>query len=180
MKKIFLFAAFIFSTISIASAQLGETDDVNLTVKLNAFQSLIVNSSQKNIVLEYKDAADYWGGVSSGVQADHLTVVAAGGFVVNVKAEDLKSGEQHTIPASSIKVEAAKGSKELSGATYTNLSLKNTEQTLIASTSGGTGTGKTFNVTYTGAGEDEYVVKHVNGEQPTVYTTVVTYTIAAQ
>ena len=179
MKKIILFAALLFSGFSVAQAQLAKTDNVNLTVKLNAFQSLIVNSGQKNILLEYKDATDFSKGVSSEVQTDHLTVVAAGGFVVNVKADDLKSGV-NTIEASTIKIQAAKGTKELAGVSYPEISLKNTDQALITTSTGGTGTGKTFNVTYKGADKDAYVVKHINGEAPTVYTTVVTYTIAAK
>ena len=187
MKKIILTSAIIFATVVASFAQNStpateiqqRTDATTLNVILNPIQTLVVN--QKNVDLEYKNKDDYANGVTSK-QADHLKVYSTGGFVVTVKSEDnavnRKNGAE-TISASTIKVEASKGSSNsLDGASYSNVSLSATPTSLISSGTGGVD--KNFNVTYSGMGAYGYVNSYFNDEKPTVYTTTVTYAIVAQ
>ena len=120
---------------------------------------------------------------SEGVKSDkdnHLLVSSAGGFVVTVKALDLKNGTENTIEASTIKVLASKGSiNGLENAIFKDeLPLSNDGQELFNSTKGGINKG--VSVTYKGAGGDEYVKNFTGGKDgiSAVYTTTVTYTIA--
>jgi len=187
MKKIILTSAIIFATVAASFAQNSteiqqRTDAATLNVKLNAIQTIEVNSAQKSVNLEYKNKNDYKMGVTSE-QQDHLKIYSTGGFFVNVQsdADDIKRANgDETISAATIHVKASAGkTSSLAGAKYGDISLSTTpKDALISSTTGGVD--KNFNITYTGMGGDEYVNKYYNDENPTVYTTVVTYTIAAQ
>lgn len=192
MKKIILFAAILFSAVSLVNAQ-GKSDyghsqgdngnggavnssseTVNLTVNLHAVQSITVGGP---VVIDYKSAADYANGASSAVQKNHLSVVSAGGFVIRVSAPNLTNDGSDVIEASSIKV-IAKASEKTEGvvANDAGVSLNDATSTLISSTKGGVN--KTFDVTYTGDSNNAYV-NNYNAEGSQSYTTTVTYTIAA-
>lgn len=180
MKKIILTSAIIFAAVAGVFAQTpGLTSTANLKVVLNPVQAIVVNPLAKSETLTYKTVADYEGGVASTAPlADHLKVYAAGGFTVSASAADLTT-TGGTIAASSITVTPTAGTtKALAGASLTAKPLSSTGATIISSTKGGTGV--TFNMSYKGAGDFDYIDKHLNGQAPTEYTTVVTYTIAAQ
>lgn len=184
MRKIILTSAIIFGSLVASFAQ-TKTDNVTLNVKLNPIQTLVVNSGQKSVDLEYKNIADYANGVKS-TQADHLKIYSTGAFAVTVNSssDDIKraSGAE-TIAASSIKVKAELGTtNSLSGAMLTEVALSTDvnaiANTIIKSTVGGVD--KNFNITYSGLNGNGYINNYFNDEKPTVYTTTVTYTIAAQ
>ena len=174
MKKFILFAAVLFSAVTLVNAQTSNEGTAELTINLKAVQSITVNG---NVVIDYDSAEDYANGVTSSVMQDHLSVVSAGGFTIRVSAPDLTNDGSDIIKASSIKV-VAKGSKKTDGvvANDAGVSLNNDPVALISSTNGGVG--KTFNVTYTGDSENAYI-NNYNAEGSQTYTTTVTYTIAA-
>lgn len=183
MKKIILSTAILLTAVAVTFAQDGSSasDVATLNVILNPIQTIEVNAAQKNVDLEYKTIADYAGGVSA-TQVDHLKVYSTGAFNVSVAsdANDIKrAGGNETLTASTIKVKAENGSTNpLTGATLGEVSLSTTPTSIISSGIGGVG--KNFNITYSGMGSDAYVNRYFNDENPTVYTTVVTYSIVAQ
>lgn len=189
MKKIILFAAILFASVSVAMAQAAvppvvsadASDQVTLNVELHPIQTLFINSTQEKVDLEYKLTTDYSAGVSS-LQEDHLKIYSTGAFIVQVQSatNDIKrAGGIETISASTIKVKAELGStNSLAGQTMAEVALSTTPTNLINSGVGGVD--KNFNITYSGLDLNGYVNNYFNDENPTVYTTTVTYTIAAQ
>ena len=179
MKKVILFAAILFSAVSVAKvqAQAIKTGDAQLTLNLKAVQSIKVTG---NVVINYETADDYLNGKGS-TDVTTVTVVSAGGFVVRVEAEDLKGGGAKDIAASSIKVTAAVGSNG-DNTTFdaTGTLVKGATKTpLISATKGGVN--KVYTVSYKGADANKYMENFNNaGEGATQkYTTTVTYTISA-
>ena len=156
------------------------TDDVTLNIKLHKIQSLVVNAGQKTVNLEYKEIADYAGGVESD-QKDHLEVFSTGAFTISAKTSNATlngiTGNDKTIDAKDVLLLASLGSNNtLTGATMTSTSLSNTDKAVIASSKGGRDL--KFNIQYkTNHATDAYINHFRNSENPTVYTTQVTYTI---
>ncbi len=184
MKKTILVAIFL-GGIFAANAQTTPGTKVGtatLNVNLYPIQDITVNPAQKTVNLNYRTAANYKDGVSVN-QEDHLTVYSTGAFAVSVNS--LKSNLTNAIYAEKIKasdiaVTASKGTNALTGATFSEVTLSNKATQLIASDKGGVN--KTFNVNYTASGalEDAYINKYYSAENPTVYSTEITYTIAAK
>lgn len=176
MKKIILFAAVLFSAVTMVNAQPVETSDsgtANLTIKLNAVQSITVSG---DVVIDYTTADDYANGKES-TEFTTLSVVSAGGFAIRVEADDLSNGTT-TMPAKNIKVTAAELDNG-EGATFDEngtLVKGETKTALISSTKGGVN--KQYTVKYKGDGGNEYMENYNAGGTQT-YTTTVTYTIAA-
>lgn len=189
MKRIIILATILLASVSVAMAQAAvppapstnSSDEVTLNVELHPIQTLFVNSNQKSVDLEYKLTTDYSGGVSS-LQENHLTVYSTGAFIVQVASseDDIKRvNGTETISASTIKVKAEEGSNNpLAGQTMAEVSLSTTPTNLINSGVGGVD--RNFNITYSGLDLNGYVNNYFNDENPTVYSTTVTYTIAAQ
>ena len=181
MKKVILFAAILFAGVSVVKADEPANNEVKLNVRLNPIQTLFVNSAQTEVNLDYSTVENYSNGVSSE-QEDHLTVYSTGAFIVQVASDvnDIKrvNGDE-TISASTIKVKAQEGTtNKLTGSTLAEVSLSTTATNLINSGTGGVD--KNFNITYSGLDANGYVNSYFNVENPTVYTTTVTYTISAQ
>ena len=156
------------------------SDNVTLNIKLHKIQSLVVNTGQKTVNLEYKEIGDYAGGVTSD-QKDHLEVFSTGGFKISAKTSGATlngtNGNDKTIDVKDVQLQASLGSeKSLSGATMSATSLSATDKDIVSSDAGGRGL--KFNIKYKAAGADAYINHYVKGEGPTVYTTQVTYTIA--
>ena len=180
MKKILLFTAILFASIIMATGQTA-SDEATLTVRLHAIQSIVVNPIQELNYLDYITTDDYRDGVSLK-RNDHLTIFSTGAFIVQVQSatNDIKrAGGIETISASTIKVKAELGStNSLAGQTMAEVSLSTTPTNLINSGVGGVD--RNFNITYSGLDLNGYVNNYFNDEKPTVYSTTVTYTIAAQ
>lgn len=181
MKKITLFTIILFALTSSVKSQI--TGEVTLNVNLNAIQTLIINQQEVN--LNYVEIADYANGVTS-LQENHLKIYSTGAFNVKVKSlhdqiARVGTDPTATIESSGIFVTATQGASGiLTGAElgYESVGLTTTDQLLISSNLGTINTD--FNITYKGQGGDAYVNKYFNNEIPTVYTTTVIYTIAAQ
>lgn len=181
MKKIILFAAILFSAVSVAKvqAQAIKTGDAQLTLNLKAVQSIKVTG---NVVINYETADDYLNGKGS-TDVTTVTVVSAGGFVVRVEAEDLKGGGAKDIAASSIKVTAVGGANSDNStfdATGTLAKVgTGTKTPLISATKGGVN--KVYTVSYKGADANMYMenFNDAGAGATQKYTTTVTYTISA-
>lgn len=178
VKKIILFLAILFASFTVAKAQLA--GDVSLKVQLKPFQKILIKSGQKVVNLVYDTPEKYLSGVKS-LNEDHLNISSTSGFKVTVQSSDLTragGAPSETITASSIKVKVEIGSNNgLAGTTMNEVSLANTPVNLIEVSTGSLD--KNFNITYTGSGTDAYVSKYSSDENPTVYNSTVTYTIAA-
>ncbi len=186
MKKLAFFLTVFCGLVSgMALAQEGvgpKTATATLNVKLYPIQTIVIGGN--TVDLEYKSKEDYSKGVTKTMN-DHLTVYSTGGFAVNVKSEDenlvfTKDGTTDKIAVSTINLQASLGSNTtLTAATFNkNVVLTNSYASLFSSKVGGTDL--KFNVAYNGKGNNDYVNKYYNVENPNVYTTTVTYTIEAQ
>lgn len=179
MKNLIALAALAFGIVSVSAQQ----SIVN--VKLYPIQTIVVNPGNKTVDLEYHSEADYNAGVDKDVQ-DHLTVYSTGAFAVSVKSDqatltNADASITESINASDIYVTASTGSTNgLATATYNSaVSLTETAQELFSSSTGGVN--KNFNVNYAAKGDlNAYVNKYFNAQNPTVYTTTVTYSIEAK
>lgn len=177
MKKIII-ASFILLGLSKANAQ-AASDVVTLNVRLSPIQTLTVNNSQKIVNLDYVTNADYKNGVAS-TNADHLSIYSTGGFEVKVKsANSAMENQGKSIQTNTIQIKATAGSEAVTGAQYSpNVQLSANETTLVTSATGGVD--KKINIEYKGAGADAYINNYIAGQNPTIYTTELTYTIVSQ
>lgn len=173
MKKIILASILMLGLVTV------NAQNVTLNVNLKPIQTLVVTPAQKIVNLNYTTTDDYKNGVSS-TNADQLTIYSTGGFQVRVKSASatLQSGSK-TMDANTIQIKASAGSDAVNGAQYTqNVQLSNTEATLVTSTKGGVD--KKISIEYKGAGANAYIDNYIAGQNPTVYTTELTYTIVSQ
>ena len=153
--------------------------NVTLNIKLKPIQTLVVNSSQRNVDLEYNSKEDYKNGVSK-TNADHLNIYSTGGFQVNVKSATatMVNGTKK-IDTDGIQLTASAGSDAVAGATYlSNVKLSTSESLLVSSTAGGVD--KKISVAYKGAGGDAYLDNYIATQNPTIYSTELTYTMISQ
>ena len=172
MKNLII-ASFIVLGLSTVQAQ-----NVTLNVKLKPIQTLVINTAQRSVDLEYSSKDDYKNGVTS-TNNDHLSIYSTGGFEVKVKSNTVAmTNGAKTINTSSIQLTPTAGSKAVSGATYSIITLAETEKVIVSSTSGGVD--KNISVAYKGAGADAYLDNYIAGQTPTVYTTELTYTIVSK
>lgn len=178
MKKTF----FLLSMLAgVLTAQAQVSDNATVNVKLYPIQTIVVNPDNKVVNLDYQTTTDYQDGVNVD-KKDHLKIYSTGGFEVYVSAAgDLTSSDAtKNISAADIKITASAGTvnplTSTTSNTYKSINLSNTNQLLVDNATGGVN--KTVSVNYAAAGADAYVDKFINGENPTVYTTTVTYTIS--
>lgn len=150
---------------------------VNLTIELIPIQTLVVNETQKNVVLKYETQKDYADGVSSEY-AEHLTVTSTGAYEVKVKAEkdvfetDDKTG-LNVIPTWDVVIT----SSGAEGKTYSEKNLSGVEDKVIVESING-GVDQKINIKYAAKGGNEYLINnYVKGKKVTL-TNIVTYTIA--
>ena len=183
-KNVILVASVIISGILNVSGVFArdvKSDQVTLNIKLQPIQTITVNSGQKNVDIVYSSIEDYANGVSV-TQNDHLEVFSTGGFQVKVNTGgDFWYGTE-SISSTDVRISATKGSVKNDATTFAaETGLNHSETNLLTSTKGGRKL--KFNVTYNNkaAGDnDAYILaEKANGENETVYTATVTYTIAA-
>lgn len=157
-----------------------KSGDVTLNIKLHKIQSLVVNTGQTTVNLEYKEIDDYAEGVQSK-KDNHLIIYSTGGFEIKAASQAaVLTGPDNNlnIDIADILLTASKGNNnDLNTYTFpTDAALTQSGTSLIKSSKGGNNVN--FNVNYKAAGNDKYLNHYVKGEDPTVYTTTVTYTIA--
>lgn len=187
MKKGILLAMLIGGAF-FANAQTSPgagTGSVTLNVNLHPIQHIEVNTLQSTVNLDYNSAEDYKSGVNV-TQEDHLKIYSTGPFAVSVNSSTDKltgaSGNDQQIDAANIKILASAGkTKALANTQYAAaVSLSQTPTVLFSHDTSG-GNMNTFNVNYKAAhAEDAYMNKYKKGQNPTTYTTQVTYSIAVK
>jgi len=180
MKKQIL-AAFAL-LMGLSSFAQTNSENVTLNVRLNPIQTLVVNPAQKIVNIDYISKNDYAQGVTVP-NPDHLTVYSTGGFQVKVKSrsaslQNAAAGSNGTIASNSISIIAEAGTDAVPNSVYTPQTLTGEDKIIVSATTGGVD--KNISVSYKGAGADTYLNNYVAGQNPTVYTTQVTYTIVAQ
>ena len=180
MKKLVIASLVVLCGISAQS----QTDNVTLNVRLNPIQTLVVNSLQKTINLDYTTKEHYNQGVSLK-QENHLNIFSTGGFEVKVKSGGSEltnqgAGPNGNIAAATVKLTALAGTQNaLADAQYNqDVVLSATEGVIASSTKGARD--KNIDIQYAAAGNDAYLDKYVANQTPTTVTTTVTYTIYAK
>lgn len=174
MKRIHLFITMLLLA-TFANSVSAQSDNATLKIRLYPIQTITINPAQKGVDLDYKTVNDYKNGVSS-TQANHLTVYSTGAFTIKVKSGTATlQGTRSSIDASDVNIAALAGTNQLVNAVYESRNLNNADQILITSAVGSVN--KNFNIIYKAAGGDKFVDKYFKTENPTVYTTTVTYTI---
>ena len=182
MKKLILFAAILFVGVSLMKAETPKKS--TLTVKLKPFQELIVTG---NSVIEYNEKNHYTAGTSveeTGAERTVVTVSSAGGFAVSVTADDLieEGRTDNVLPAEHILVTATAqdGAIANKNSESTLANLKSAA-TLISTENGGLD--MIYNLAFRATGGEFFRTAYDKGSTNTaeqVYTTTITYTIAAQ
>lgn len=180
MKKL-AFILTIFCALVSGMALAQKTASATLNVNLYPIQTIVIGGDN-TVNLVYKTKEDYSNGVTSNMN-NHLIVYSTGGFAVKVKSENenlvfTKDGTTDKIDVNTINLVATLGTGNQSGSTFSAVTLDKSDKPLISSQVGGTDL--KFNVAYNGKGNNDYVNKYYNVENPNVYTTTVTYTIEAQ
>ena len=184
-SRLFVLLAAVLLTVSATNLYAQEkgsdanNGQVTLNIKLHQIQSLVVNHG--TVDLHYTTKEHYTEGVRE-IKADHLTVFSTGGFkVIASTSTDLINGD-NSIESSDIKLVASVGSENKLDAevakTIESLTSGTLNNALIESSKGGRDL--KFSVEYAAKGNDKYINKYVKDENPTVYTTQITYTIAPQ
>ena len=184
MKKFFVASLMMVCGIA-AEAQTGKSDNVTLNVRLNPIQTLVVNSKQKTVNIDYSTKDHYKDGVSSK-QENHLNIFSTGGFEVKVKSSGSElvnqgnAGPNGNISVNTINVIATQAAQNsLTDAQYgQNIALSNTEGIIVSSTKGARD--KNIDIEYKAAGNDAYLDKYVANQTATTFATTVTYTIYAK
>lgn len=181
MKKLVIASLVVLCGIT---AQAQKSDNVTLNVRLNPIQTLVVNSLQKEVNLDYTTKEHYNQGVSLK-QENHLNIFSTGGFEVKVKSGGSEltnqgAGPNGNIAAATVKLTALAGTQNaLADAQYNqDVVLSATEGVIASSTKGARD--KNIDIQYAAAGNDAYLDKYVANQTPTTFTTTVTYTIYAK
>ncbi|MBA5247855.1 hypothetical protein H1R16_05620 [Marnyiella aurantia] len=158
------------------SAQSGSS--TVLKIVLHPVQTIELGAMDQNVNLTYKTKQDYSQGVSLN-RDNHLKVYSTGGYVVNVRTSDakLKSvGTDVYINAGDITLTAAKGASSGSDSfTTAPVQLSSTDTAFITSATGTSSS--SYSVTYAAKGGDAFINHHSTGQDPTVYSTEVLYSI---
>ncbi len=178
MKKLLLFTAILFASITMGNAQVT-SDRTTLTLNLCPVQAIMVNPAQKSVVLDYKTINNYKDGVSL-LMKDHLTVFSTGGFEVKARSSKgtaigSETGDKSII-STSFNVIASEGASKPLTSNYGSVSLNSVDGDNLISNHVGAGN-NTFNITYAGLGNYGFINSLVKGGNPTVYQTEVIYTI---
>src|SRR5690606_24918453 len=192
MKKLILTAAITLTAIAGAFAQDAatattttttnpgpKTATANLSVTINPIQTIEILNPTVN--LNYLTTNDYDRGVTS-TKENHLKIYSTGAFQVKVTASDLtEDGTDKKIEASGITVKADIGSAEPLDHMAGNekaVKLSGTASTIFTSNTGGVN--RNVNITYHGAGGNDYLNKYFdNTGKKNVYSTDVIYSIEA-
>lgn len=185
MKKLVIASLVVLCGMTVQAQPNGKSDNVTLNVRLNPIQTLVVNSLQKTVNLDYTTKEHYNQGVSLK-QENHLNIFSTGGFEVKVKSGGSEltnqgtAGPNGSIAAATVKLTALAGTQNaLADAQYNqDVVLSATEGVIASSTKGARD--KNIDIQYAAAGNDAYLDKYVANQTPTTFTTTVTYTIYAK
>lgn len=172
--KQFLFAAAGLFAFATANAQ-----NVTLNVNLRPIQTIVVTGGLGTVNLTYKTKADYDNGVSSKKE-NQLTIYSTGGYEVSVKSDAALMSGGKPMNVSGIQVIPTDGDNGVTttAANYTPQYLSESVKPLVTSATGTVN--KKISIEYKGAGANAYVDNYIAGQNPTVYTTILTYSIVSK
>jgi hypothetical protein len=180
MNKIFKVASVAIIAL-VANTAFAQTDDTTLKVNVAAVYSIVVTDPE--VTIDMDEADHFVNGNASDEQAGHIEVTATDAYTVTVSSAATLVGEAEAeeISAGTVVVTAVDGTYLGNGADagstadFSEAQLGDTDGTLLITGSGGDL--RSFNVTYTipAASAQAYINVPVD-----TYTTVVTYTIAAE
>lgn len=180
-KNVLIVAAITISGVLNLNSAFAEDQGnvVTLNIKLNPIQTITVNADQKNVDIVYATEDNYKKGVS--VEKDnHIEVFSTGGFQVKVNsATRLTNDKGAWIDASDVRVLATPGSTNGGKNTIESAVALGSEQTLIASTTGGRGLNYKVIYDNTLAGDNDKYLNLYNKDADNIFTATVTYTIVA-
>lgn len=183
MKALIIILSLILTALANVECSYGQSKSANVTVNiiLHPIQTIAVNTSQKDVSLQYLNIEDYEQGVSATLD-DHLSVTSTGGFQVNVASNQdnfTQLGSDKSIPVSDVLITAANGSDNDLSPIFDNVLLSTNPESLIRSGTGGMDL--KYNVTYdnTAGGSDKYV-NMTSEDTESIFTSEVTYTITSK
>lgn len=161
---------------------IATSDPVTVNIKFKPIQSIVVNSSQKTVDLEYITKDDYANGVSV-TKDDHLEVFSTGGFIVSVASNgdfmESDNAETSKIDAAEVTIVAKNGSETNNGQ-FEQVTLSTAPTQLISSNTGGTKLNYSITYNNQAGANNKYINKYMHNDVETVYTAEVTYTIATK
>ena len=148
-----------------------QSADVNFSVRLGDFQSIVVNSSQKNVGVEINSVNEATNGKSLDKQ-NHIKVTSTSNYEIKVSTSSNLQGGNSELPSNLIKVTPSSGSFTTpnNNLNYSPVSLSSTEQTIISSGSGDIE--RSFNMNYFVSGA-ENLLNSPKGN----YSTTISYSI---
>ena len=185
-----LIAASLFSVNSVMAQtnSTTATDQVVVNLKFKPIMSITVNPTDNEVDLTYADIADYSEGKTSGLLTNHINIYSTGGFEVKVKADGnfTRTGGGEISVGDVLIVATGTGASDTSdNSVYAaKQSLKATVEgeTLVTKATGGVNIN--YNVEYdntAAGGSNNYINKYIFADgAESVYSTTVTYTIAAK
>ncbi|MGA9213338.1 hypothetical protein [Kaistella sp.] len=176
-EKVILVLVLVAGSLS-KNARAQNMGEAKLNIRLHPVQTISVNASGNGVNLDYKTREDYKNGINI-TQENHLKIYSTGAFIIKVRSTNptlINANNTKSINTADISITASKGTLngvEKFSTAAINLSVE--DQELISSTVGGSN--RTFNINYAAKGDDQYINKYVSTQNPTVYTTEVTYSI---
>lgn len=182
MKKLILFAAILFACGTVAKADGTGKNNVKIKLQLHPIMTIEVGGDtggsddgeeglvNGEVLLNYNTDDDYTDGVSRKIN-NHIKVVSTQGYKVKVKADNANfGGGDNDLGVDNITVQAFSGE---TGSTAVTLSA--TDQ-VLASSDNATNAVTTFDVLYSGIGNNK-LADYVKNETQTNYEVNVLYTI---
>lgn len=174
----------MFNVISVKAQETQQKEDkVTLKIRLQPIQTIVVTPGQKTVEFLYASTGNYSTGATES-KADHLTVFSTGGFEVKVQAKGDFTREGTgggSIPVSDVTVSAIAGAGDKNVGAFSQVTLSTAAGSLITADKGGRDMKYTVTYDNTAGGGDKYIDKYIASDMTeSVYTTEVTYTIAAK
>lgn len=144
-----VFHIILFSLFGVMAGFSQQKAEVQFSVHLGDFQSIVVNSSQNQVGVHLDSKEDVLNG--KGVQQnDHIKVTSTSQYEINVSSSSELMGVQNELPAGMIQITPSSGSTMVNVAPhqidYSKVSLSKQQQTIINSSKGDIE--RSFNMNY--------------------------------
>lgn len=169
-----LLVLFLFASHVVMAQTQG---DVKVNIHFNPVQVITINPSQNTINIEYNTIEQYHDGVENH-QKGHLTLFSTSAYEVSVRTRtpQFTSGLDE-LSVSNLSITATLPQGNINGISFSSIQVDESGKKIISSTRPSLET--TFDITYKGAGNPEFMDRVVNGA-PTVYSAEVIYTISSK
>ncbi|MBW2961836.1 hypothetical protein [Mesonia aestuariivivens] len=163
----------LFGLLVTATGFSQQKAEVQFSVHLGDFQSIVINSSQNQVGVHLDSKEDVLSG--KGVQQnDHIKITSTSQYQVNVSSSSELMGVQDEIPAGMIQITPSTGTTMVNSTNhqidYSKISLSTQQQTIINSSKGDIE--RSFNMNYFVKGGVD-LLKKAKGN----YKTTISYSI---